>query len=70
MAAQAQILAKRFLRFALSLCSFVPQCLCGFVSIMQNEPNLQASEMDATADIIYSYGKIHLFCLEKNKANL
>ena len=36
---------KRFLRFALSLCSFVPQCLCGYESIMQNKPNLQDSQM-------------------------
>jgi len=32
---------KRFLRFALSLCSFVPQCLCGYESIMQNKPNFR-----------------------------
>ncbi len=70
---------KRFLRFALSLCSFVPEpvrrsfceggCLCGYESIMQNKPNLLNTQMNVSSVLIEDYENERLCKREKNKPN-
>jgi len=46
---QARI-GKRFLSFALLLCSFVPQCLCGYEPNMQNKPNFKTEVRKQNTD--------------------
>ena len=51
---------KRFLRFVLSLCSFVPQCLCGYESIMQNKANILNAQMNISFSLTKYYEKQRL----------
>jgi len=60
---------KRFLRFALSLCSFVPQCLCGYESIMQNKANLLDTQMSVSSVKTKYYENKRLCSRGKNKPN-
>jgi len=56
---------KRFLRFVLSLCSFVPQCLCGYESIMQNKANFRNDKMKTTFLLTKDYENEIVFMLTK-----
>jgi hypothetical protein len=39
----------------LSLCFFVPQCLCGYKSIMQNKPNFRNGKMNVSIVLTRNY---------------
>ncbi len=60
---------SRFTRFALSLCSFVPQCLCGYESIMQNKPNFQDAQMSVNSILTKDYERNDIFAVPENKPN-
>ena len=58
---------RKVLRFPLLLCSFVPQCLCGYESITQNKPNPQNPKTTTTSYATESYDNIPPRRSQKNK---
>jgi len=47
--------------YQLSLCFFVPQCLCGYESFMQNKPNFPKNRAIASSSKSKGYKNEHRF---------